>query len=189
MTKRTIKWLFILVICLMFENVYATDSIYSINKNTDEKLFFIKESFNKNNENNGFVVGGTYLKEIIEADSKTIEDYQVMIVNYKKDGRIDKIGYDLSVKIRKFPDIHVENQGSFSIIKEFYSDSVRNMHVFHLLSLQRIVLKGVEHGGEVTLTGVWQQDDYFLAFVLRAPGHLNGCEESGTGRDTYQQTF
>ena len=79
MTKRTIKWLFILVICLMFENVYATDSIYSINKNTDEKLFFIKESLNKNNENNGFVVGGTYLKEIIEADSKTIEDYQVMI--------------------------------------------------------------------------------------------------------------
>ena len=93
MTKRTIKWLFILVICLMFENVYATDSIYSINKNTDEKLFFIKESFNKNNENNGFVVGGTYLKEIIEADSKTIEDYQVMIVNYKKDGRI-KWNYD-----------------------------------------------------------------------------------------------
>ena len=93
MTKRTIKWLFILVICLMFKNVYATDSIYSINKNTDEKLFFIKESFNKDNKNNGFIVGGTYLKEIIETDSKTIEDYQVMIVNYKKDGKI-KWNYD-----------------------------------------------------------------------------------------------
>ena len=55
--------------------------------------------------------------------------------------------------------------------------------------LKRIVLKSVKHGGEVALTSVWQQNDYFLAFILRTFGHLDGCEESGTGRDTYQQTF
>lgn len=38
--------------------------------------------------------------------------------------------------------------------------------------LQRIILEGVEHSAEITLTGVGQQDDNPLAFVLRAKGYL-----------------
>ena len=55
--------------------------------------------------------------------------------------------------------------------------------------LKWIFVEGVEHGGEVALTRVGQQDDNLLAFVLWALGDLDGSEEGSTGRDTYQQAF
>ena len=55
--------------------------------------------------------------------------------------------------------------------------------------LEGIVLESVEHGREVTLAGIGQQHYNLLTFVLGTLGHLDGCEEGSTGRDTYEQTF
>ena len=55
--------------------------------------------------------------------------------------------------------------------------------------LEGIVFEGVEHRRQVALAGVGKQNYDFLAFVLRALGHLDGCEEGCSRRDTYQQTF
>ena len=53
---------------------------------------------------------------------------------------------------------------------------------------QRIVLEGVEHGGEVALAGIGQQYYDPLALVLRALGYLCSCEGGSTTGDAYQQT-
>ena len=58
-----------------------------------------------------------------------------------------------------------------------------------VLCLEGIVLKSVEHGGEIAFACIWQQGDNLLALVLWTLGYLDGCKECSTGRDTYEQTF
>ena len=56
---------------------------------------------------------------------------------------------------------------------------------FVTLFLEGIVLEGIEHGAQVSLARIGQQDDNLLALVLRTLGHLNCSIECCTCRDTY----
>lgn len=70
------------------KDTYAIDSVYSINKNKDEKLFFIEKSYNEKHEIDGMISAGRYLKETIEEKNEKYEDYQVMLVKYNKSGKL-----------------------------------------------------------------------------------------------------
>ena len=49
-------------------NVYAKDTVYSLNKYNDEKLTIIDKSYNSKNEIDGFIVAGTYNKKDTEKE-------------------------------------------------------------------------------------------------------------------------
>ena len=70
-------------------NVYAKDTVYSINKYDDEKLMFIKDSYNKENKKDGNITVGTFLKETLEQDDEEYDNYQIMLIKYKTSGKID----------------------------------------------------------------------------------------------------
>ena len=82
--------LIIISICIIFNtyNVFSKDTVFSLNKYTEEKLEFIKKSYTKNNKMDGFITGGTFLKETIEQDDTSYDDYQIMLIKYKKNGEI-----------------------------------------------------------------------------------------------------
>ena len=75
------------IICLIAtpKQVLAKDTIYSINKYSEEELKYIVESIGNHND---YVTAGTYQKEIIEQDEKEYEDIQVMLVKYDNTGKI-----------------------------------------------------------------------------------------------------
>lgn len=55
--------------------------------------------------------------------------------------------------------------------------SINNfIKLYGSLSLQRIFLEGIEDRREITLSGVWQQYNDTLAFILRALGNLCCCK-------------
>ena len=68
--------------------VSAKDTIYSINKYSEEKFQYIQSSYQKNGKIDGVVVGGNYLKESIESEDSVFDDYQIMLVKYKKNGEL-----------------------------------------------------------------------------------------------------
>lgn len=79
--------LIIITVFLLNTNVFAKDTVYSINKYKDEKLIYVENSYDENNKIDGLITAGTFLKETVEKDDITYEDYQVMIVKYKKSGK------------------------------------------------------------------------------------------------------
>lgn len=87
--KKLRNILLVVFILLIGINVSAKDTVYSVNKFDDEKLNIIKDSYNKDNKVDGLITAGTYLKEKIEIDDVKYDNYQVMIVKYKNDGKVD----------------------------------------------------------------------------------------------------
>lgn len=84
--KRLTKLIFTFIIIFIGTiNVYAKDTVYSVNKYEDESLTFIKDSYNKENKKDGNVVAGTFLKEKIEKEN----NYQIMLIKYKTNGKVD----------------------------------------------------------------------------------------------------
>lgn len=69
-------------------NVYAKDTVYSVNKYDDERLMYIETSFDKNHKKDGNVTAGIFLKEKIEKDEEELDNYQVMLIKYKTDGKV-----------------------------------------------------------------------------------------------------
>ena len=89
------KILFILMLLLMsFYNVYAKDISYSMNKYDYEIFNYIEKSYNSELKEDGYVLGGSILKEKIEKDDAAYNDYQVILVKYdKKDKLVWKYMY------------------------------------------------------------------------------------------------
>ena len=82
-------------------DVYAKDSIFSLNKYNYEELNFIEESYNKKGNIDGMVSAGTYLKELVDVDDKEYEDYQVMLIKYNDTGRLEwKYSYGKTIDDR-----------------------------------------------------------------------------------------
>lgn len=82
----------ICIISILFTynyNVYAKDTVFSLNKYSEEQLEFIENSYNKKGNIDGMVSAGTYLKELVDVDDKEYEDYQVMLIKYTNSGRLD----------------------------------------------------------------------------------------------------
>lgn len=87
---KVVKLIIIVVLCVLFQgyNVYAKDTIYSINKYSEENLNFIKRGYNKKGKKDGLIVGGNYLEETIENDNGTYQNYQIILAKYNKNGTI-----------------------------------------------------------------------------------------------------
>lgn len=69
-------------------DVYATDSVYSINKYSDEILEYIIDSYNEEQYKDGLIVAGTYLNEIDERKETQINDIQVIVAKYDYRGNL-----------------------------------------------------------------------------------------------------
>lgn len=68
--------------------VYAKDYVYSMNKYKEESFTKIIESYNEKNKKDGIIVGGYFLKELIEKDNKEYKDYQAIIGKYNNQGKM-----------------------------------------------------------------------------------------------------
>jgi hypothetical protein len=88
--KRLLLITVMILIFIFNINVYAMDSVYSLNKNKDEKFTIITKSYNDKHEVDGIIAAGNYCEETKENedDKTTIENYQLMIVKYNKDGKV-----------------------------------------------------------------------------------------------------
>ena len=89
--KKFYLILLILSTLIIIPNVYAKDTVFSINKHKEEIFNFIKDSYNEDLKIDGNVVAGTYLKQEIKDEEKkdTIyNDYQIMVIKYNKKGHI-----------------------------------------------------------------------------------------------------
>ena len=87
---RFVKLMIIIAISILFQEykVYAKDTIYSINKYSEENLNFIKKGYNNKNKRDGLIVGGHYLEETIENDNGKYQNYQIILAKYNKAGEI-----------------------------------------------------------------------------------------------------
>lgn len=83
------KILFIIVLFIVgFYNVYAKDISYSMNKYEDEVFNYIEVGYDSDLKEDGYVLGGSVLKEKIEKDEITYNDYQVLLVKYDKNDKL-----------------------------------------------------------------------------------------------------
>ena len=83
------KILFVFILLVMsFYTAYAKDISYSMNKYDDEIFNYIEKSYNSELEEDGYVLGGSILKEKIEKDDTTYNDYQVVLVKYNKNDKL-----------------------------------------------------------------------------------------------------
>ena len=83
------KILFIIVLLIVgFYNVYAKDISYSLNKYDDEYFNYIEVSYDSDLKEDGYVLGGSVLKEKIEKDGINYNDYQVLLVKYDKNDKL-----------------------------------------------------------------------------------------------------
>ncbi|MBQ9019398.1 MAG: hypothetical protein IJ097_03735 [Bacilli bacterium] len=89
------KILFIIILLLIgIYNVSAKDISYSINKYDDEIFKYIEKGYDKDLKEDGYVLGGNFLKEKIEQDDVLYNDYQVILAKYNnKDKLIWKYTY------------------------------------------------------------------------------------------------
>lgn len=88
MKKLVLLIISILVIVSYNINVLAKDTVISINKYQEEKLNYIIKSYDKENNIDGLITGGVFLKEEIEQDNNKYKDTQIMIIKYDKKGKL-----------------------------------------------------------------------------------------------------
>ena len=85
--KKISLILYSIFILFISQNVYAKDTVYSINKYKEENIQFIKNGYDKEQKRDGNVVAGLFLKE--EKEESTIKDYQIMVLKYDKSNQIE----------------------------------------------------------------------------------------------------
>ena len=78
----------LLVILLSLYVVHAKDISYSMNKYDVETFNYIEESYNSELKHDGYILGGSFLKEKLEKDEDVYNDYQVILVKYDKDDKL-----------------------------------------------------------------------------------------------------
>ncbi len=87
--KKNIIILIIIGLILTYqENVYAKDTVFSLNKYQEETYNFIRNSYDNNQQQDGLIVAGNYLKEEIEQNDEVYEDYQIILGKYNKQGKL-----------------------------------------------------------------------------------------------------
>lgn len=84
------KLLIIIITTIIFFNinVYAMDNVYTLNKNKDERFNIITESYNNKHEIDGIIAAGNYCEETKSDNDEKIENYQIMVIKYNKDGNV-----------------------------------------------------------------------------------------------------
>ncbi len=86
--RKIIMFICIITTLLIANDTYAADTVYSLNKYSEEKFETIIDSYNKENKQDGFIAAGTVLKEKITVDDKEYKDYQVALVKYDVTGKV-----------------------------------------------------------------------------------------------------
>lgn len=88
MKKLEIFFFFIIVFFIGLINVSAQDNVYSINKNDNEKFYYVIDTYNDKEEKDGNLLIGTFLKEEIEYNDQTFNNDQIMAIKYDDLGNI-----------------------------------------------------------------------------------------------------
>ena len=78
----------VILIILSFYVVYAKDISYSMNKYDEEAFNYIEKSYDSELKEDGYILGGNVLKEVIKVDDTTYNDYQVILVKYDKNDKL-----------------------------------------------------------------------------------------------------
>jgi len=86
--KSIKKVLFILILFIIgIINVNAKDTVYSINKYKESKFTYIEKAYDLELKEDGYVLGGSFLKEK-EEDEEENNNYQVILVKYNKNDKV-----------------------------------------------------------------------------------------------------
>lgn len=144
------KLLIIITIFITFMStkVYAMDSVYSLNKNKDERFNIITESYNAKHEIDGIIAAGNFCKETEDESGEEQEDYQIMVVKYNKEGKVkwnytygntskDKVDY-----ITYSYDEELNIDGYIIILKNSYDINVPQEEKESLSTIIKIGLDG-----------------------------------------------
>lgn len=86
--KKIMMFICIIATFFVVTNTYAADTVYSLNKYKEEKFETIIDSYNKENEQDGFIAAGTILKETKKVEDEEYDDYQVALVKYDVTGKV-----------------------------------------------------------------------------------------------------
>ena len=86
--KQFLKIL-IMILLISITNVYAKDTVYSLNKYAEEKWSYMEHSYSKDNKRDGMIVAGEVLKETITENDNTYKNYQVIIAKYNNNGHLN----------------------------------------------------------------------------------------------------
>ena len=86
--KKSVFIIVLLVTIFYSLNVYALDTVVSMNKYDEEKFMFIENSYDAENKQDGFIAGGYVLKETIEKEDKEYQDYQAIVVKYDNKNKV-----------------------------------------------------------------------------------------------------
>lgn len=84
--KRIVVLILSIFTLVTFTNVYAKDTVYSLNKYNKETFKNIEKSYNSKNKNDGYIISGTYQEQVDSKDDETKE--KVIIVKYDKSGNV-----------------------------------------------------------------------------------------------------
>lgn len=86
--KKIMMFICMIATFFVVTNTYAADTVYSLNKYKEEKFETIIDSYDKENEQDGFIAAGTILKEAKTIDDEEYDDYQVVLVKYDVTGKV-----------------------------------------------------------------------------------------------------
>lgn len=84
--KRIVVLILSIFTLVTFTNVYAKDTVYSLNKYNKETFKNIEKSYNSKNKNDGYIISGTYQEQVDSKEDETKE--KVIIVKYDKSGNV-----------------------------------------------------------------------------------------------------
>ena len=84
--KRIVVLILSIFTLFTFTNVYAKDTVYSLNKYNKETFKNIEKSYNSKNEVDGYIIAGSY--ELNEESKEETINEKVIIVKYNKTGNV-----------------------------------------------------------------------------------------------------
>ena len=173
--------LFIIGFLLCTVNVYAKDSVYSINKYRDEEFQYILKSY----DNKGYVAAGTFIKEEKEEDKEIYDNPQVMVVKYEQNGNLlwnyhyGKTGEDKVYGLFYSYDENHEKNGYIIVVQESSEkeEDAKNSLVLVILDNDGKLVKEVNfpHNGVVTDILEVYDDSKIVSGYLISGNHNNSA--------------
>ena len=86
--KKNIMLILCIIMFSLTINTYAADTIYSLNKYSEEKFENIIKSYDEDNKQDGFITAGRVLKEKNIINNEEYSDYQIVLVKYSITGKV-----------------------------------------------------------------------------------------------------
>lgn len=131
--KRIVVLILSIFTLFTFTNVYAKDTVYSLNKYNKETFKNIEKSYNSKNETDGYIIAGSY--ELNEESKEETINEKVIIVKYNKTGNVlwtytdDKATEEISNTLGYTYDENGKINGYFYTSTKTTEDNKRNVIV------------------------------------------------------------